>query len=513
MNLNTKNLALVMVCVALAGCSDAADPGTGTGEGSSSGGGTTAIGTSTTGPEPTTAGTTIEPPTSSESASGTTSVGTTDATTTDASTTDASTTDASTTDASSSTGPAPACGDGKTDPGEECDDGNQEDTDACTNACKNAACGDGIVGPGEACDDGNQEDADACSNTCASASCGDGVKQPGEECDDANMVDTDACLSTCLAAKCGDLVVQAGSEECDDGNADDTDGCSNLCVLPTCKDGVKNATETDVDCGGAACPKCGLGGVCGADLDCGLGVCLQNKCVSNKSCKSLFDGDNALKDGKYTIDPDEGGPVLPFEAYCDMTHDGGGWTLIMKAVNTNFHYDDVLWENDLTLNPTDFDFVGDGKRSKYQSFLNVGFSEIRTSNTDNFATSYMVKLAAPVASAKALFIGPGVEVNKAMLLPHFESLHIAFDKHAAYCNPSTKYVNHGFNLKKLNGIAALPDGGLCDWNGGARFGLRVNANHGNTGNHAGQGWGTYTTLTINNNPQYVAVMKQLLWVR
>ena len=260
------------------------------------------------------------------------------------------------------------------------------------------------------------------------------------------------CLATCLTATCGDGQVQAGVEGCDDGNAEDLDACSNTCVAATCSDKQKNSAETDIDCGG---------------------------------------------------------PNQPFMAYCDMTHDGGGWTLIMKSVNNNFHYDDVLWENDLTLNPADFDFVGDGKRSKYQTFLTVGFGEIRTSNTDNFGTSYMVKLAAPVANAKALFLGPGVEINKTMLLPHFENMHIAFDKHVALCNPSAKYVNHGFNLKKLNGIAALPDGGFCDWNGGARFGLRVNGDHNATGNHSGQGWGTYTTINAN----YIVVMKQLLWVR
>jgi cysteine-rich repeat protein len=510
---NVRGLWVMMGILggALLGCSDDGGGSSATDSAGSTGasattGGTTAM--ASTG-EPT--GSTSEASTSAGSGTGT-SAPTTGLTTTDATTT-STTTDATTTTDTSSTGAAPVCGDTVIDPGEECDDGNQDDADTCTNACKNAVCGDGILGPGEACDDGNQDDADTCTNACAAASCGDGKPQMGEECDDGNADDTDMCLSTCLTATCGDGQVQAGVEGCDDGNAEDLDACSNTCVAATCSDKQKNSAETDIDCGGPTCPKCGLGNACGGDADCGAGVCLKNKCVSNKSCKALFDGDNTLKDGPYSLDPDEGGPNQPFMAYCDMTHDGGGWTLIMKSVNNNFHYDDVLWENDLTLNPADFDFVGDGKRSKYQTFLTVGFGEIRTSNTDNLGTSYMVKLAAPVANAKALFTGPGVEVNKTMLLPHFENMHIAFDKHVALCNPSAKYVNHGFNLKKLNGIAALPDGGFCDWNGGARFGLRVNGNHGNTGNHAGQGWGTYTTLTINNNPQYVAVMKQLLWVR
>jgi cysteine-rich repeat protein len=60
------------------------------------------------------------------------------------------------------------CGDGVLSVGEECDDGNQEDTDACTSLCQAAACGDGDVQPasGEECDDGNESDADRCAS-CA----------------------------------------------------------------------------------------------------------------------------------------------------------------------------------------------------------------------------------------------------------------------------------------------------------------------------------------------------------
>jgi len=513
---NAKHVFLI--CAAISGCSN--DGGTSTTSDSTSSSGSTAVETTTGGPDPTTGVTDTEPlpgTTSNGSASGSETTdptttgpttGVTTETTTDASTTDASTTDASTTDASTSTGPAPFCGDGIVDAGEECDDANLDDADACTNACADAACGDGIVGPGEACDDGNEEDADECSNACALGSCGDGKPQPGEECDDGNADDADKCLGTCLLAKCGDGVVQDGAEDCDDANDDDDDACSNTCVLPTCDDGVKNASESGVDCGGPNCPKCGLGAACGEDADCEIGVCSQQVCVSNKSCKSLLAGDNTLKDGLHIIDPDENGAIEPFEAYCDMTHDGGGWTLIMKSINTNIHYDDALWENALTLNPVDFDFATNGKKSKYQGFLNVGFAELRTSAV-NGATSHIQMLAAPVASATALFTGPAVQVSTMTLLPYFEAIHLAFDKHIAACNPSTKYVNYGINLKKINGVGFLNDGPQCDWNGGARFGLRVNGNNNNSGNHGGQGWGTYATI----DGAYVSIMTQLLWVR
>ena len=68
-------------------------------------------------------------------------------------------------------------------------------------------------------------------------SCGDGVTQSGEQCDDGNADNTDACLTTCLDAGCGDGFVRAGVETCDDGDADNTDSCLTTCELASCGDG------------------------------------------------------------------------------------------------------------------------------------------------------------------------------------------------------------------------------------------------------------------------------------
>lgn len=63
--------------------------------------------------------------------------------------------------------------------------------------------------------------------------CGDGRLDPGEECDDGEAnsdAAPDACRSTCLLASCGDAVTDA-DEACDDGGPLGGDGCAPDCTI------------------------------------------------------------------------------------------------------------------------------------------------------------------------------------------------------------------------------------------------------------------------------------------
>ncbi len=166
-----------------------------------------------------------------------------------------------------------------------------EHTDTCE-VSGTLCCGNGLTEAGENCDDGDQTDGGGCSASClnegstaARVTCGNGSLDytatiGGEDCDDGNIINGDGCSSLCLhegsilasevIAICGDGDVDEG-EDCDDGDSTSGDGCSSFCLLEganvcvfACFDGTSFGVNclSDADCGTGTCeavitPCCG----------------------------------------------------------------------------------------------------------------------------------------------------------------------------------------------------------------------------------------------------------------
>jgi cysteine-rich repeat protein len=212
------------------------------------------------------------------------------------------------------------CGNGRVEPGEQCDDRNTDAGDGCSPVCQLEGCGNGITDVGEACDCGDptvtprpecgghhNSDSDTqapCRGDCTLRRCGDGVLEAPEQCEGSDLggltcgnfgyyggqpsctafctIDTTGCTG-----HCGDNVLESPEEQCDGdvgattcadfGYYTGTLGCSPFCAYDTglcmgrCGDGVLQGTHEQCD-GGPGAATCMDLGYYGGTLGC-TGFC------------------------------------------------------------------------------------------------------------------------------------------------------------------------------------------------------------------------------------------------
>jgi len=102
----------------------------------------------------------------------------------------------------------------------------------------------------------------------------------------------------------------------------------------------------------------------------------QSDLTPGLSAIDILKNNKNATSGVYWIDPDGDGSIEPFQAYCDMTTDGGGWTLLMKlnGDNETFQYSSAYWTDSQVFNAASPDF--DTTEAKLQSYNSVPFDEV-----------------------------------------------------------------------------------------------------------------------------------------
>ena len=233
----------------------------------------------------------------------------------------------------------------------------------------------------------------------------------------------------------------------------------------------------------------------------------QGESCPGLDCQDILDTEPTSVSGEFWIDPTGSDS---YQVVCDMSTDGGGWTLVMKAINDNYSYYNGVWDSSTLDNETDLD-VSLAGTAKYQSFNEVPFTELRSSDNTTLSIHKVETFSSTQTSALDLFSSTGSV---------YDTIHDTYfnnrappSKQAWGCTELNRY---GINLYDplLCTYEYGSTGGLCDHNGGACWGNRTNQYYCSTcGELYGQGWANYACNVEKPPVGWVYAITELMWVR
>lgn len=155
-----------------------------------------------------------------------------------------------------------------------------------------------------------------------------------------------SCGGVCVNLQTDPAHCGACTNACTGGQACQQGTCVQEVCTPGATEGCYSGPEGTLDVGTCA------GGTRTCDAaGTGYGPCEGEVTPSDEQCDTLDDEDcdstvnngctyarcaqvpAGAPSGIYAIDPDGTGPVVPFDVYCDMATEDGGWTLVASVVN------------------------------------------------------------------------------------------------------------------------------------------------------------------------------------
>ncbi len=210
-----------------------------------------------------------------------------------------------------------------------------------------------------------------------------------------------------------------------------------------------------------------------------------------ESCLEIIILDPGIPDGVYWIDPDG---IGSYEAYCDMSTDSGGWTLLLKTSGAKgaLHYAHNLWTNNNLLNENSLN-TSTSSTAKLQAYLNLPIEELNGCfPTQNGHCIYAE--VGPHSSAKELFSGNTMQIGSGfngqmnnswshqnhcnyfgVNTPHSTRARFGFSSNNENnCNSNDSAIGFGLGTGSNSGWARYSSGMICDWyctNGDAEVGF------------------------------------------
>jgi hypothetical protein len=99
---------------------------------------------------------------------------------------------------------------------------------------------------------------------------------------------------------------------------------------------IADGCEVDTRSDARNCGACGMACT-------GGGRCVEGRCTAPTSCAEALRLSPGAASGGYIIDPDGSGPGLAVTVHCDMTTDGGGWTVMFLAATPAYESTTLDW--------------------------------------------------------------------------------------------------------------------------------------------------------------------------